>query len=631
MTDPIPSRAATNLAPAPPWAILQRTLIAEIDAAAIAFADRYSRHDGTLYFRNEWPGMDGSDDPYEGFATFPLFYALGGSEAVYRRSRIIWEGITFQFTELGQISNEYDRGYDWMHHGESNLMLYFFGLADPGSLADPIRARRFAGLYTGQTLSIGNWDPEHRMIRAPITGSDGPLHHHTAEHWVTHREILDGYLPPFDDIPGVDPDGVTCPWSDDATYAAIIDRVNSRQARGDVPVNLLATSLATHAALYRPDPALITWVTDYATAWAERAVANNGILPDNIGLSGQVGEYNDGNWWGGYYGWRWPHGAMTLLESITVAAANVLLLTGDDSLLALPRSQLDLLWSLRRDGETVPLVPARHGRDGWMDYRPMHPMYGTYLWAMTFDEADAERAERGWDQTRFDKVDPAYNRSRETIGYHMGFNGNTAQWFAYMRGRNPDFPTDILLSNLSTVRAQIAAMATPERDPQLYDWTSEAMTIHRWQDWTPVLCEALCVLTTGGPMHAYHGGLQFSALRHFDGLLRRPGLPADVAALVDSQGRDWVRITLCNTGPQPRQSILQAGMFGEHRFASVAEGAGAAEMLATAARWIAVALPPQSTITLLLGLQRFCAMPSYATPWLDEAAMARNHIVGRKI
>ena len=58
--------------------------------AAIEFADRYTRPDGTLIWRERWPGMDGSDDPYEGFMNMPLFYALGGSEEVYKRSRTIW-------------------------------------------------------------------------------------------------------------------------------------------------------------------------------------------------------------------------------------------------------------------------------------------------------------------------------------------------------------------------------------------------------------------------------------------------------------------------------------------------------------------------------------------------------------
>ena len=42
----------------------------------IAIDDKYTREDGTFIWRDEWPGMDGSDDPYEGFLTFPLLYTV---------------------------------------------------------------------------------------------------------------------------------------------------------------------------------------------------------------------------------------------------------------------------------------------------------------------------------------------------------------------------------------------------------------------------------------------------------------------------------------------------------------------------------------------------------------------------
>ena len=57
----------------------------------------------------------------------------------------------------------------------------------------------------------------------------------------------------------------------------------------------------------------------YLSAWAERTAANKGIIPDNVGLSGHIGESMEGKWWGGYYGWRWPHGAINLLEATVVA------------------------------------------------------------------------------------------------------------------------------------------------------------------------------------------------------------------------------------------------------------------------------------------------------------------------
>ncbi len=36
----------------------------------------------------------------------------------------------------------------------------------------------------------------------------------------------------------------------------------------------------------------------------------------------------DGKWWGGYYGRSWPHGFMNIIESLSIAAMNAVLLTG---------------------------------------------------------------------------------------------------------------------------------------------------------------------------------------------------------------------------------------------------------------------------------------------------------------
>ena len=82
---------------------------------------------------------------------------------------------------------------------------------------------------------------------------------------------------------------------------------------------------------------------NYVEAWADRIKANDGICPDNVGPNGIIGETMDGKWWGGYYGWRWPHGFMTIIQPLTVAAMNAVLLTGDMSYLDIPRGQLDRL------------------------------------------------------------------------------------------------------------------------------------------------------------------------------------------------------------------------------------------------------------------------------------------------
>ena len=65
----------------PAWAVRQRQAMDLMDRAAQPFVAKYTRPDGTLIWRDEWPGMDGSDDGYESFLSFPLFYILGGANS----------------------------------------------------------------------------------------------------------------------------------------------------------------------------------------------------------------------------------------------------------------------------------------------------------------------------------------------------------------------------------------------------------------------------------------------------------------------------------------------------------------------------------------------------------------------
>jgi len=555
-----------------------------------------------------------------------LLYALGGGPELHRLARQEWDAITWQFTEYGQIHREFDAYYDWMHHGESNLFFYFFGLAEPHVMKDRQRTRRFAAFYNGEDVEAQNWDAARRMMRSPITGSRGPRHLQTAEDWSTHREILDGYLPPFEDLPGIDRYGMKTPWSDDAVYAEILKRINERQSRGDVPLNLTSTSLMTHAFLYTGDEKYRRWVLDYVDAWQERIKRNGGVAPDNIGLSGEIGEYNDGKWWGGYYGWRWPHGSFSILESLCVGGSNAALLTGDMRYLDLPRSQLDMLWGLRRDDGGTALVPNRHYDEGWRDFRRPHPMYGTYLWNVSMLDEDAERAERGWAGEFFDTVNPAYHGYGVTNGGHMGFNGNTAQWFKFMRGRYADYPERLLEANLATIKEQIETYRSAENDPHTMDHYRESMTIHMWQQLTPMIIEGLTQLTLGGPMHVYHGGLQIARVRYYDARGKRPGLSPDVAALVDGLTGDSATLTLSNIGIEPREVIVQAGTFGEHDFTSVSIDDATPQPLS--GRWLRVSLAQQSTTMLRLGMRRYANAPSYDTPWL-RAADGPAPIVGR--
>ena len=322
----------------PEWALLQRQLMQALYPAAMEFVAKYTNPDGTLIWRDEWPGMDGSDDGYESFYNFPLYYALGGPEEIDKLSRKLWEGVTRQFTGYGQVVDEFDAGYDWMHHGESYTYFYFFGLADPTDKTMRERAIRFAKLYFDDGTPTSNYDSKLHLIRSPLNGSLGPRMVNTAEDWVTHRPILANYPLPYDDIPNVTSGKA---WNEDDKFEYILEALNERMMKGDVPLNLASTSMMLNAYMYTQDETYKSWVLDYVNAWIKRTAENGGIIPDNVGLSGKIGEHMNGNWWGGYYGWKWPHGMRNKMEATTIGASNAYLISGDSSYLKLPYSVID--------------------------------------------------------------------------------------------------------------------------------------------------------------------------------------------------------------------------------------------------------------------------------------------------
>ena len=591
---------ATQVAPPPEWALLQRHLMAAMDEAAPDFQRRYTRPDGTFVWRQEWPGFDGSDDGYESYHNWPLFYALGGASELHERSRMLWDAVTRQFTGYGQVWREFDANYDWMHHGESSIYFYYFGLADPSRQPDRARTLRFARMYMGEDPQAPNWDADLRQMRSPITGSRGPRRRNEWDDWSTHRAILANYPAPFEDIPGVE--GPIADWNDDRVYAQILTLLNERMMSCDVPLNLTSTSLITHAYLYTGDPRCRQWVLDYMGAWAERIAANDGICPDNIGPNGIIGETMGGKWWGGYYGWRWPHGFMSIIQPLTIAAMNAVLLTGDMGYLDIPRGQLDRMIALGRVEQGALMIPNRHMDGGWSDYRPLRPEFPLQIWFMSQDARDQARLEQFPErETAWDQVVP---------GRSKGDDAHIAPYYRYLRGCLPDYPRDILHAQWREVARRMDRMAHDDGDPESWD-------LHHWQDINPVHTEALLQLTCGGPQIIYHGGLLHVRLRPFDAQARRPGWPPDVAALVEAIDAQGMRLHLVNTSPRlGREVILQAGAFAEHRFTTAevlgAEADGARVELDVS--HLCVALPPGTHLRLRLGMERYCRQPSYEQP-----------------
>ncbi|MEX1018666.1 MAG: hypothetical protein WDZ49_03360 [Litorilinea sp.] len=603
----------------PDWALRQRHLFDVMNVAAPLYQERYTRQDGTFVWREEWPGMDGSDDGYESYHNWPLLYALGGAGELHRRSRFLWEAVTRQFTAYGQVYREFDAYYDWMHHGESSIYFYYFGLADPNWEPDRARALRFAGFYTGDDPTVPNWDAERRMIRSPITGSRGPRFENSWDDWSTHRWVMAEYPIPFDDLdvpttvkPFYGEDVRKADWNEDEVYGEILKTLNERQMRCDVPLNLAATSLITNAFLYTGEDRYRRWVFDYLEAWNDRIQKNDGLCPDNVGPNGIVGETLDGKWWGGYYGWRWPHGFMTIIEPLTIAAMNAALLSGDMGYLDIPRGQLDRILELGREENGQWLVPHRHTDEGWTAYRPLQPKHAAQIWYMSQDERDRQRLDN-IPETKTAWLNVAPGRSKGD-DLHFG------PWYCYLDGRLPDYPRRILEAQYAEVLRRMDAIRNDHGDPESWD-------VHHWQNMNPVHTEGLVQLTCGGPQVIYHGGLLHTRLRYYDAQKHRPGLPEDVSALVSNLDGDSTTVELINTSPlHARRLVVQAGAFAEHRFTTAteldteldtgpdAEPGRAANTQPVNSTHFHVDLQPGRSIKLRLEMDRYCNTPTYSQP-----------------
>ena len=566
---------------------------------------------------------------------------MGGAEHMLSLAERQWEAITRQLTRLGAVHKEYGIKEDNFHQSESDIFFYNLCLASPRAEKWRERARRFAGFYLNEDPEAVNYDPGHRIVMSPLNGSRGA--------WIAPPETrenrsyspvggtMERYSLPFFDLPGIE---TVKDLGDPRKARAMGQAMYDRHSRGDVASNLSITTLVTNAFLVSGEEKYRDWVVEYTGAWMRRAEENGGLIPDNVGLSGKVGEYCNGNWYGGLYGWTWPHGFATLIAAVFDAGANAFLLTRDSSYLDLPRGQIDRILELgqmRREdaidrlgpGQSVGgssgsgekfMVPLRYGDAGWFDWSPPSPVWPIALWNLSMAEEDWSRVEEVRSKTGGD-----WNRVSASHGKTDG--GHEAPWVRFLAGANPDYPERILHATEQIVRRRLALVREDES-------VGTRHHVHHWQWANPVSSEALVQLTLGAPQQVYNGGLLHARLRYFDAQQRRPGLPPDVAALVEKleAGRTVVRLVNLG-GTETRDLILQAGAFGEHRFGTVKSlgrtsvwpgvlggyaGTSAAptELEERTAEvnstHCAVTLPPGMEITLDMATERYAATPAYS-------------------
>lgn len=277
-------------------------------------------------------------------------------------------------------------------------------------------------------------------------------------------------------------------WLDDDDLTKRVrDRFNQVVMREDVPLNLTSTALVTHAYLYTGEEKYRDWVVEYTEAWMERMKQNGGIIPDNVGLTGQIGEHRLGQWWGGFYGWTCEYAPSIISTGVAVAAECAHLITGDGRYLQFLRSHLDRLMEhgVEKDGRL--LVPGRNTDDGWVDHAPLVPMEPIHLWTASMKERDWDRLERirRGNEEEWDKVVPRGSRGADDRA-----------WIRFIGGDLPKYPEQILKANHSEVRRRLELVQRDEEDLAL-------VGEHHWQERNPVITEALTQLTTGGPQTIY--------------------------------------------------------------------------------------------------------------------------------
>ena len=564
----------------PTWALLERELLAVNAAACREFYAKYFDERGYLLCVERWGGDDGPDDAIENCLDWPLLAALGAPADIQQLYEKAWEGHLRQFTAAkttevpfaknGMYYKEFPVMFDWLHNGEGLTVFNVMGLVNPKDRNFHRRVRRYAGFYLNEDPGAPNYDPEHRIIRSMFNGSRGPLlRKATAVDWAGDPiEVENRFLPRHGE----------------RSYEEMLAHFKDyNDTVGDHPQNLQATSLAFNAFALTHESKYKDWVLEYVDAWAQRAAANGGILPSNIGLDGQIGSAAGGKWYGGVYGWGFtvvqPQDGKLVHRNRTMSGfygfMNAFVLTGEDRYLDVWRKQIDAINANRRVIDGKPMYPRMHGDDGWYAWTSEpYAEHALELYCLSMRDDDRRRA---------------------------GTNG----WLKFLSGQEPAYPEHALRRDLAQVRSKVLAM---REDPT----TPDTRLSDDPMPYNPASVDSLLELAMGGLSPGRSGNILTARLRYFDPKQRRAGLPQDVAALITRLTADETIVTLVNVNQlEPRRLVLQAGAYGEHQIGSIAAGS---QNITVERPTVAIELGPGAGSEVTLSMKRYAHPPTLAMP-----------------
>ena len=573
----------------PRWAIMQRRLITMQVEAASAFHDRYFDKHHRLQAFLRWGANDGPDDAIEHINDWPLLHIIGGDDALLSLYRGVQEAHFAQYSRLhtrdvpmgrkGMYVREFPPQMDWQHISEGLTTFNLMGLSTPRDRKLIERTRRFADFYTGRDPIAQNYDPDRRLIRSMFNGSIGPL--------MRPATPLDWAGDPFDVTRFEMEHGET-------SYQQTLDHYNEYgETVGDSPLNLHSTVLGLNAWLLTGEDRFRDWMVGYVDAWADRAAANDGILPSNVGPDGVIGSSAGGRWWGGAYGWGFsPIVPQTgyredrnRVPRAIIGFMNAYLVTGDDRYLQVWRTQNARINEAARMDNGTLSAPTMFGAEGWYGYKS-----GLYR---------ANAGEIWYQSMRAD--------DRDTM--------QPTPWTQFLVGANAEWAERALLNDMDRVQKRMAAVRADSSTPDTR-LADNAITKN------PVSVTALLQQTMGAlhiarppwsPNSPNQGGAPlFARLRHFDGATGRAGLPDDVAVLVDTLEDRATALTLVNLNPvKARTLVMRGGGYGEHRIDGIRMGD---QERAIGQRDIRLVLQPGCGARIHLAMSRHVLKPTLDWP-----------------